>query len=163
FRRIRLGTRASHAPGLGRSFAPGTQKFRAENARMDLERTQVQSPADRVKSQDLSLRRTQPPAKVPGYDPERLLGEGAYGEVWVATERNTGRKVAVKFYTHRGGLDWSLLKREVEKLAFMSADRYVIQLIEVGWDSVLPYYVMEYLVHGSLEERLNEHGALPLD
>ena len=82
---------------------------------MDLERTQVQSPADRVKSQDLSLRKTQPPVKVPGYDPERLLGEGAYGEVWVATERNTGRKVAVKFYTHRGGLDWSLLKREVEK------------------------------------------------
>jgi hypothetical protein len=130
---------------------------------MDLERTQVQSPADRVKSQDLSLRKTQPPAKVPGYDPERLLGEGAYGEVWVATERNTGRKVAVKFYTHRGGLDWSLLKREVEKLAFLSADRYVIQLIEVGWDSDPPYYVMEYLGHGSLEERLNEQGALPPD
>jgi serine/threonine protein kinase len=130
---------------------------------MDLERTQVQSPADRVKAQDLSLRRTQPPAKVPGYDPERLLGEGAYGEVWVATERNTGRKVAVKFYTHRGGLDWSLLKREVEKLAFLSADRYVIQLIEVGWDSDPPYYVMEYLGHGSLEERLSEQGALPLD
>jgi len=113
--------------------------------------------------QDLSLRKTQPPAKVPGYDPERLLGEGAYGEVWVATERNTGRKVAVKFYTRRGGLDWSLLKREVEKLAFLSADRYVIQLIEVGWDSDPPYYVMEYLGHGSLEERLNEQGALPTD
>ncbi len=130
---------------------------------MDLDRTQVQSPADRVKAQDLSLRKTQPPAKVPGYDPERLLGEGAYGEVWVATERNTGRKVAVKFYTHRGGMDWSLLKREVEKLAFLSADRYVIQLIEVGWDSDPPYYVMEYLGHGSLEERLNEQGALPTD
>ncbi len=130
---------------------------------MDLERTQVQSPADRVKSQDLSLRKTQPPAKVPGYDPERLLGEGAYGEVWVATERNTGRKVAVKFYTHRGGMDWSLLKREVEKLAFLSADRYVVQLIEVGWDSDPPYYVMEYLGHGSLEDRLAEHGALPTD
>jgi len=130
---------------------------------MDLERTQVQSPAERVKSQDLSLRRTQPPTKVPGYDPEHLLGEGAYGEVWVATERNTGRKVAVKFYTHRGGLDWSLLKREVEKLAFLSADRYVVQLIEVGWDSDPPYYVMEYLGHGSLEERLAEQGALPVD
>jgi hypothetical protein len=130
---------------------------------MDLERTQVQSPADRVKSQDLSLRRTQPPARVPGYDPERLLGEGAYGEVWVATERNTGRKVAVKFYTHRGGMDWSLLKREVEKLAFLSADRYVIQLIEVGWESDPPYYIMEYLGHGSLEDRLAERGALTVD
>lgn len=105
-------------------------------------------------SQALSLEGRRPPAEVPGYDFERLLGAGAYGEVWVAIERNTGRRVAIKFYTHRGGLDWSLLSREVEKLAFLCADRYIVQLIAVGWDSEPPYYVMEYMERGSLADRL---------
>src|SRR6185436_1073884 len=54
----------------------------------------------------------------------------------------------------RGGVDWSLLSREVEKLRFLSADRYVVQLLDVGWDSEPPYYVMEYIEHGSLEDLL---------
>ena len=67
--------------------------------------------------------------------------------------------MAIKFYTHRGGLDWSLLSREVEKLAFLSADRYVVQLLEVGWDAEPPYYVMEYMEHGSLEDLLRAGRA----
>jgi eukaryotic-like serine/threonine-protein kinase len=108
-----------------------------------------------------SLQRTHPPLQVPGYQVERFLGAGAYGEVWVARDRNTGRQVAMKFYTHRGGLDWSLLSREVEKLAFLFADRYVVQLIDVGWDADPPYYIMEYLTHGSLAERLKK-GPMPV-
>ncbi len=107
------------------------------------------------------MQRGQPPTQVPGYEPEQFLGVGAYGEVWVAIERNTGRRVAIKFYTHRGGLDWSLLSREVEKLAFLFADRYVVQLIGVGWDADPPYYIMEYLDQGSLAKRL-ESGPLPV-
>ncbi|WP_460167787.1 protein kinase domain-containing protein [Thermostilla marina] len=110
----------------------------------------------------MSLSHSRPPTDVPGYDPERLLGVGAYGEVWVAIERNTGRRVAIKFYTSRGGLDWSLLSREVEKLSFLFADRYIVQLIAVGWDADPPYYIMEYMEHGSLADRL-ENGPLPVD
>jgi len=109
----------------------------------------------------MSLERGHPPTEVPGYEPERFLGVGAYGEVWVAVEKNTGRRVAIKFYAHRGGLDWSLLSREVEKLAFLFADRYVVQLVGVGWDADPPYYVMEYLEQGSLAERLRS-GPLPV-
>ena len=100
---------------------------------------------------------------MPGYEPRRFLGAGAYGEVWVAIDRNTGRQVAIKFYLHRGGLDWSLLSREVEKLAFLSADRYVVQLLDVGWDATPPYYVMEYVEQGSLEERIKNDGPLPAE
>ena len=116
---------------------------------------------ERQRSQALSLEGRRPPIEVPGYDFERLLGSGAYGEVWVAIERNTGRRVAIKFYAHQGGLDWSLLSREVEKLAFLCADRYIVQLIGVGWDSDPPYYVMEYMERGSLADRL-AHGPLPV-
>jgi hypothetical protein len=110
----------------------------------------------------LSEPRQAPPADVPGYQIERCLGSGAYGSVWLATERNTGKQVAIKFYTHRRGLDWSLLNREVEKLALLHTSRDVIGLMHVGWDADPPFYVMEYLQNGSLS-RLLENGPLPVD
>jgi hypothetical protein len=126
---------------------------------MSSDYTQQQSPADEQRSMELSLARTRPPTQVPGYQTQRFLGAGAYGEVWVGTDKNTGRKVAIKFYAHRRGVDWSLLSREVEKLVFLSADRYVVQLLEVGWESEPPYYVMEYVDNGSLEDLLRAHGT----
>ena len=103
---------------------------------------------------------TRAPAEIPGYQMQRFIGAGAYGEVWVAVDLNTQRRVAIKFYTHRGGLDWALLSREVEKLAFLSADRYVVQLLDVGWDATPPFYVMEYVEQGSLEDRLKRDGPM---
>jgi hypothetical protein len=128
---------------------------------MSLEQTPIQNEEERSRSAGLSRQPIHPPTDVPGYEPERFLGKGAFGEVWVATDRNTGRQVAIKFYAYRGGLDWSLLAREVEKLRLLSNDRHVVQLIEVGWDADPPYYVMEYLEHGSLEDCLRE-GPLPV-
>ena len=130
---------------------------------MSSDHTQAQSDDDRRHSQQLSRRRTRPPIEVPGYEARQFLGSGAYGEVWVAIDQNTGRRVAIKFYTHRGGVDWSLLSREVEKLVFLSADRYVVQLLDVGWDADPPYYVMDFIENGSLDERLAESGPLPVD
>lgn len=130
---------------------------------MSSDQTQYQSSDEQQRARSLSLKRLKPPTQVPGYEPRRFLGAGAYGEVWVALDRTTGRQVAIKFYAHRGGLDWSLLSREVEKLAFLSADRYVVQLLDVGWDAEPPYYVMEYVEHGSLEELLSRRGKLPAD
>ncbi|MEA1950388.1 MAG: hypothetical protein U9N87_03320 [Planctomycetota bacterium] len=82
---------------------------------MSTEATEQQGGPERCRAQEISLNRQRPPLDLPGYDAERCLGVGAYGEVWVAVERNTGRRVAIKFYTHRGGLDWSLLSREVKR------------------------------------------------
>jgi hypothetical protein len=79
--------------------------------------------------------------------------------VWLADERNTGKQVAIKFYSHRRGIDWSLLNREVEKLAVLYTSRDIVGLLQVGWDADPPYYVMEYLQNGSLS-RLLEQGAL---
>ena len=130
----------------------------AEPDRIHSEGTELQSDTARRQAQDLSLRRTQPPTNVPGYETQKLLGVGAFGEVWVALDRNTGRQVAIKFYSRSSGLDWSQLSREVEKLVFLSADRYVVQLLDVGWDAEPPYYVMEYVEHGSLDDQLRRDG-----
>ena len=122
-----------------------------------------QNADDLQRARRQSSQRLRPPTEVPGYEFERFLGAGAYGEVWVAVDRNTGRRTAIKFYAHRGGVDWSLLSREVEKLAFLFADRYVVQLIDVGWDANPPYYVMEFLENGSLADRIQTGPIPPLE
>jgi serine/threonine protein kinase len=127
---------------------------------MNFEHTQQQTSDEQLRAQALSLKPLRPPTQIPGYEPRAFLGAGAYGEVWVALDRTTGRQVAIKFYAHQGGLDWSILSREVEKLAFLSADRYVVQLLDVGWEADPPYYVMEYIEQGSLEDLLKRQGKL---
>src|SRR5262245_33101459 len=127
---------------------------------MSSDQTIQQRPTDESQSRDLSLQKTRPPAEVPGYIIQGFVGSGAYGEVWFGLDRTTGRKVAIKFYLHRRGVDWTLLSREVEKLRFLSADRYVVQLLDVGWDAEPPYYVMEFVEEGSLDDRLRRVGTL---
>jgi len=122
----------------------------SENPPVD--HTVVQDEVERSESKDRS--EALPKPEVPGYDVERRLGGGSYGEVWLATHRNTGRKVAIKFFSRFKGLDWPLLKREVGKLVEVLSERRVVHLLQVGWDAEPPYYVMEYLSGGSLADRL---------
>ena len=83
------------------------------------EDTEVQDATSREVSQGLSLRSLQTPGAIPGYQIEQCLGEGSFGSVWLARELRTGKKVAIKFYARGRGVDWSLLSREVEKLAVL--------------------------------------------
>jgi hypothetical protein len=126
------------------------------------DQTEYQSAAGQSTSKKLSMEATTPPADVPGYRLNQFLGAGAFGQVWVGRDLNTGRDVAVKFYLHRGGVNWSLLSREVKNLVQMSADRYVVQVLEVGWDADPPYYVMELVSGGSLEDLLQTRRQLPV-
>ncbi len=113
-----------------------------------------------MRAEELSLRATVPPAQVPGYRLERLLGQGAFGQVWVGNNLNTGRTVAIKFYLHRSGVNWSSLTREVKNLVSMAGNRFIVQVLEVGWDAEPPYYVMEYLENGSLDDLIRARGAM---
>ena len=130
---------------------------------MTSEHTQHQSDDARKKARSLSIAPARPPADVPGYALQVFLGQGAYGEVWSATDQKTGKKVAVKFYTQQTADDVQMLAQEVEKLLALSTDRYVVQLLDVGWNSTPPYYVMDYLEHGSLADRLQREVRLSPD
>lgn len=130
---------------------------------MDQDLTQFQSPDDIERAEKLSREGNQPPAEVPGYEIHGMVGSGAYGEVWSGTDKNTGRKVAIKFYSRRSSVDFSLLTREVEKLASLAADRYVVQLLDVGWDASPPFYVMDFIENGSLEDELRRRGPFSID
>ena len=126
-----------------------------------IDNTLNQSVGEQMRAEELSLRATVPPAQVPGYRLDRLLGQGAFGQVWVGNNLNTGRTVAIKFYLHRSGVNWSSLTREVKNLVSMAGNRYIVQVLEVGWDAEPPYYVMEYLENGSLDDLIRARGAMP--
>ena len=111
----------------------------------DLTKTPVQTLDELTRSRALSRTGTSRGPVATGYQLQHRLGEGAYGAVWLAREQRTGKQVAIKFYTHRRGLDWSLLSREVEKLALLYTSRNIVRLLDVGWQSDPPYYVMEFL------------------
>ncbi|MEJ7591864.1 MAG: serine/threonine protein kinase [Planctomycetaceae bacterium] len=124
--------------------------------------TEIQSDDDRERSRRLSLQGNTPPAEIEGYSIVRRLGTGAYGTVWLAREDRTGRMVAVKFYPHQRGLNWSMLSREVEKLAAVYTSHNIVRLLDVGWNAEPPYFVMEYVENGSLGNFL-ARGHLSVD
>ena len=100
---------------------------------------------------------------ISGYVLHTPLGRGAFGEVWLGENRTTKRQVAVKFLHSRATLDWWLLDGEIQKLAFLAADRRVVQLLDVGRDADPPFFVMEYVSRGSLASHLESSGPLPVD
>ena len=124
--------------------------------------TEIQSDDDRERSRRLSLQGNTPPAEIEGYSIVRRLGTGAYGTVWLAREDRTGRMVAIKFYPHQRGLNWSMLSREVEKLAAVYTSHNIVRLLDVGWNAEPPYFVMEYVENGSLGNFL-ARGRLSVD
>lgn len=128
---------------------------------LSTERTPSQAHQDQENSRRQSQHETAIPTSVGGYEVLKNIGEGSYGTVWLARERKTGKQVAIKFFTNRRGLDWSLLTREVEKLAVLDASRDVVRLLDVGVDHDPPYFVMEYLPHRSVAHLL-ETGVVPV-
>jgi eukaryotic-like serine/threonine-protein kinase len=139
----------------------GGIKTRGEKGKpVTLDQTEAQSPGEQLLAEEMSLRPTTPPATLPGYRLDRFLGAGTFGQVWFGHDLNTGRPVAIKFYLHRGGVNWSLLSREVKNLVQLSAERSIVQVLDVGWDAEPPFYVMEYLPNGSLEDLLQSAGRL---
>lgn len=130
-----------------------------QNLAMNLDRTQQQTMGDVHLSKQLSLQMSSAPT-IAGYRIQRPVGAGAFGQVWLATDLNTGRPVAIKCYLNRAAVNLTALEREVGMLVNMSAARHIVQILKVGWNHEPPYFVMEFLENGSLEEFIRD-GNLP--
>ncbi|MEM6793899.1 MAG: serine/threonine protein kinase [Acidobacteriota bacterium] len=129
----------------------------------ELEETLIQDEAQRQIALRQEPEGEEPRPVIPGFDLVRELGRGAYGEVWLAIDRNTRREVAIKLFSNDSGLDWPLLQREVGKLVQAVTERRVVQLLQVGWHAERPFYVMEFLAGGSLADRLAEEGTFSVE
>jgi serine/threonine protein kinase len=86
------------------------------------------------------------------YVVRRLIGEGAFGEVYLATDRRNGRKVAIKKLAKALIPNVAELDRAMQELSILSSLNHanVIKLLEVVSDTVSVGLVMEYA--GALAE-----------
>lgn len=91
------------------------------------------------------------------------LGEGGMGVVFVAWDEELDRSVAVKVLSAKVRLGQEFQKRfqrEFQSCARLSHGN-VISIFDHGeLDDGTPYYVMEYLPHPTLRERIDEGGAM---
>lgn len=127
--------------------------------------TEIQSEDGLSTSIDLSVPKhvTQHPAAptLSGYVLTALLGEGAYGQVWRAWQIRTRKEVAVKVFLQHSELDWVFLQREVERLMRLDRHPHVVTLLDAGLDSDPPYYVLDLLEGGSLEQFVRPRTSAP--
>ncbi|CAG9329872.1 unnamed protein product [Blepharisma stoltei] len=91
----------------------------------------------------------------------RLLGSGGFGKVYLATERASGKDIALKI-TPKSTLDRHseiLLRREIEIQARIN-HKSIIRLYGYFQDESMIYIVLEYASRGSLFSYIKEHGPI---
>jgi len=101
------------------------------------------------------------------YKISKRLGAGGMGEVWLATDTQLGREVAVKFILPH------FAQNQQARESFMSEARmvakldhpYIMKIYDIGVEPINSqatiYLVMQYAANGTLLDKL-ERGTLPL-
>jgi serine/threonine protein kinase len=121
-------------------------------------------PSNMTVSGDFSPRRLPPPPpSIPGYEIHGLIGAGGMGVVYRARHVELDRTVAIK--TVRAGALASrefLLRFHLEARAVAALNHVgVVQLYAFGQIDGVPYYVMEYVEGGSLDQWLDGRKMAP--
>src|SRR6187200_1158157 len=91
-------------------------------------------------------------------DPERI-GAGGMGEIYLVTDTELGRRVALKMLAETYASDESLrqrFKREALAAARLSSDPHIVTIFDVGEHDSRPFIVMEYVGGGSLQELITD-------
>ncbi|KAA3676908.1 serine/threonine-protein kinase ULK3 [Paragonimus westermani] len=100
--------------------------------------------------------------KVPGCNPLRKLGQGSYGEVYLAKKRGSEQLIAVKCISKL-----KLSKRGEDNLVSEIAilqkleHPHIVRLLDFTWDSAKVYLYMEYCAGGDLSQYIRAKHRLP--
>ncbi|WP_216587726.1 serine/threonine-protein kinase [Streptomyces brasiliscabiei] len=103
--------------------------------------------------------------ELPGYEIQEVLGQGGFATVYRARQLAVGREVALKVDSRvlTTPRDRQRFLREVTAAGQLSGHPHVVPVYDAG---VLadnrPYMVLELCPGGSLGDRLNRQGALPV-
>ncbi len=112
----------------------------------------AKSPAPRVSRERLG-----------GFRLDRLLGRGGMGSVHLALQESLNRPVALKILSPKLAADRDFVGRfqsEARAAAALSHPNIVV-VYDVGEAEGRHYLAMEFMVGGTLEERVAESGPLP--
>ena len=98
------------------------------------------------------------------YTLERELGRGGMATVYLGTDKQLGRRVAIKVLAPatRAYLGSDRFQREV-LLAAQLSHPHIVPLFEAGDADGLLFYVMEFVEGESLRQRLKREGRLAVD
>ena len=98
------------------------------------------------------------------YGDAELIARGGMGDVYVARDRELGRRVAIKVLAERYAEDEAIRERftrEALAAARLSGHPHVVTIFDVGEADGRPYIVMEYLSGGTLAHRLADGAVAP--
>jgi serine/threonine protein kinase len=98
------------------------------------------------------------------YRLDREIGEGGFAKVFLATDLELGRQVALKVLEQSWIKDKELLTRfRIEARAIASLDHpNILQIYDFGVSKGAPYLVMPYISGGTLADRMKQ-GPFTLD
>lgn len=97
-----------------------------------------------------------------GYRIQARIGRGGMGQVFLAEQMNTGRRVAVKVL-HKAAHNTPLARERFVREALASAKLAhpnIIQVLDANPESDPPYLVMEYVDGVSLQAAVAQYGPL---
>jgi eukaryotic-like serine/threonine-protein kinase len=98
------------------------------------------------------------------YADPRPIGRGGMGQIYLAEDRELGRKVAIKVLDDRFAGNEQLrerFKREALAAARLSGHAHVVTIFDVGESQGRPFIVMEYLPGGTLGDRTRQGPVEP--
>ncbi|ANZ27173.1 protein kinase [Rhodococcus sp. WB1] len=100
-----------------------------------------------------------------GFDEVGEIGRGGFGVVYLCTQADLDRTVAVKVLTvDLDEENRARFLREQRAMGRLTGHPNIVPILQVGTtDSGRPYLVMPYHPQGSLDARIHRHGPLPLD
>jgi serine/threonine protein kinase len=100
------------------------------------------------------MREIQTPIVANRYRLIQHLRRGGMSEVYLASDEQTGRQVALKLVSMHDDDCFQRLKREVRTLRQLTHE-HILPILDYGETGELAYLVMPYMTHGNLRERFS--------
>lgn len=101
---------------------------------------------------------------IPGLSDYEKVGEGGFAVVYSAVEVDARRRVAVKVLAAKDPRSLRRFERERRLMGQTTAHDSIVTLFRSGYtDLGNPYLIMEFMPGGSLQDRLEMHGPVPVD